>query len=591
MKAVVRAGPPRTGTVEPYKRADGSTYFRARIRLADGSRERVNVPEKYSTPAGGKTARERAELYAAAEQEREDETGELLAKKRAREAAKAAERDPRHGETCTLYRERLDKYRKELGRRGGKDDANTWKVWLADRIGALPVAKVTRDDIERVRDALDEAIALHKRTEGKEGIGPKRARNVWTVVTTTFKAACMAKRRDLRLRADNPCAGVLPPERGESRRRAFIYPVEASALFACAKVPLEWRELYAVACFLFLRPGELRALTAGDIDLDAAVVHITKAWDERAREVKAPKTRNGVRDVPIHPNLLPLLRRLVDGREASAALFPIMAKWSEDMRALKTREHLAVANVKRPRLTENTATTMHVGFRSWRDTGVTWMALAGVDVAKMQRRAGHDHVTTTMGYVKQAEDVTGSIGEPFPPLPAALVAGTDGGPTSTTVTPSPEYSADVPPGAAAAESPAPRGDEQPRHVGANWAKDWPKLKASLPGPGKRPSNGCAGRDLNATETPNSREIVNDSRTEPPPRVGVSTRSPVAVGPSAEYTHQAPSTVEDALASALDKAAAVGRWDVVAQLARELEARRLAAAEVPTLEEERRRRGR
>ena len=48
--------PPRTGNVEPLRRANGATYFRARIRLFDGSRERVNVP-----PAGVKTARERAE--------------------------------------------------------------------------------------------------------------------------------------------------------------------------------------------------------------------------------------------------------------------------------------------------------------------------------------------------------------------------------------------------------------------------------------------------------------------------------------------------------------------------------------------------
>jgi hypothetical protein len=46
---------------------------------------------------------------------------------------------------------------------------------------------------------------------------------------------------------------------------------------------------------------------------------------------------------------------------------------------------LEIAKVTRPRLTENSATTMHVGFRSWRDTGITWLALAGVDVAKMQR--------------------------------------------------------------------------------------------------------------------------------------------------------------------------------------------------------------
>jgi hypothetical protein len=49
-------------------------------------------------------------------------------------------------------------------------------------------------------------------------------------------------------------------------------------------------------------------------------------------------------------------------------------------------------------------------------------------------------------------------------------------------------------------------------------------------------------------------------------------------------------VEAALATALEGATAAGRWDVVAQLARELEARRLArVANVVTLPTERRRR--
>jgi integrase len=145
---------------------------------------------------------------------------------------------------------------------------------------------------------------------------------VWTVVTTTFKATCMAKRRDLRVREDNPCTGVLPPERGDSRRRTFIYPVEAGALFACPRVPIEWRELYAVACYSYLRPGELRVLTRGDVDLQAKVIHVSKAYDDRSREVKPPKTRNGVRDVPSHPNLVPLLRRLCEGRARAVSSCP-----------------------------------------------------------------------------------------------------------------------------------------------------------------------------------------------------------------------------------------------------------------------------
>ena len=48
----------------------------------------------------------------------------------------------------------------------------------------------------------------------------------------------------------------------------------------------------------------------------------------------------------------------------------------------------------------------------------------------------------------------------------------------------------------------------------------------------------------------------------------------------------PLTVEDALAVALERASAAHEWAVVAQLARELEARRLSAAGVRSLRDER-----
>jgi hypothetical protein len=63
----------------------------------------------------------------------------------------------------------------------------------------------------------------------------------------------------------------------------------------------------------------------------------------------------------------------------------------------------------------------------------------------------------------------------------------------------------------------------------------------------------------------------DSSIADPSRVDVSTRTLAASGPTPERTYR---TVEEALADALGKAAAAGEWDVVARLARELEARRL-----------------
>jgi hypothetical protein len=49
------------------------------------------------------------------------------------------------------------------------------------------------------------------------------------------------------------------------------------------------------------------------------------------------------------------------------------------------RDHLKAADVTRPRLFADTATLLQVNFRSLRDSGITWLALAGLDVGKLQR--------------------------------------------------------------------------------------------------------------------------------------------------------------------------------------------------------------
>lgn len=419
------------GSVEPFRRANGATYFRARIRLADGSRERVDVPDKYSTPAGGKTARERAELYAAALQEREDETGELMARKTARREEERKRNDETNGETCSKWFKRFNAYAKELGQTDAEKKAARWNKWIEPRIGAKPMASVTRSEIEDIRDALDVAIADWKKT-GKSGgtkgaaISGKTAMNVWSCLTSSFKAATASKRRELRILEGrmNPCVGVEPPGDRESRqvrRKTFLYPREADALLACAEVPLEWREVYAIAIGTYVRPGELRVLTWADVEGESTI-HVTKAWDYAEEKIKPPKTRNGVRRVPIPPTLAPLLARMRKGREASDLVVPHLSAFGEDHLARMWRRHLIAAGVTRPELHASTRTHVQSNFRSCRDSGLTWLALMGIDVAKIMRRAGHDTIQTTMGYVKLAEDLSGELGAPFGPLPASLAS-------------------------------------------------------------------------------------------------------------------------------------------------------------------------
>jgi integrase len=147
-----------------------------------------------------------------------------------------------------------------------------------------------------------------------------RARNVWSVLTSLMKEACTSKRRDLRVRADNPCTTVQPPDKTDAKTKTFIYPMEFLKLVSCEEVPVAWRPLYAVACYLYLRPGELRALRWSDVDFDAGVVHVTKAYDEDSQITKPPKTRNGVRDVPIPAALVTLLKVMRDRAADDGAL-------------------------------------------------------------------------------------------------------------------------------------------------------------------------------------------------------------------------------------------------------------------------------
>ena len=412
-------GPTRSGALlREGEHANGAPRFRFRVRLADGTKsERMDVPE-------GKDE-DQAREFVASIQLNEDKHQFFLEKKREAARVLAEKRgEACVGETSDAWHTRFLKTRGD----GPRADARyRWRKWIHPYIGEKAIAKVSKDDIEVIRDVLDAAIAAHvKEGRGEGRINAKTALNIWATLTTAFKYACQAKQKDLRVRTENPCLGVLAPEKGDSRRKAYIYPREFLLLAACEDVPLAWRELYTIACYLYLRPGELYELRWGDVDLEMGHVSITRAWDWTSKQVKPPKTRNGIREVPIPPTLMPLLVRMKEGMQSEDKVVPILETTGKDHSAEMLRDHLKTAKVTHARLTANTATHMPINFRSWRDTGITWLAISSVDVGKMQRRAGHDSLETTMGYVKVAEDLSGAAGVPFPPLPAELVGAAQG---------------------------------------------------------------------------------------------------------------------------------------------------------------------
>lgn len=324
--------------------------------------------------------------------------------------------------TCDEWFDRFHDYRLSLGRQSCR---YSWDAWISPFIGSKTWVEVTTSDTERIRDNLDRAMG-ERRVHGA-GMGRllgRSAMDIWGVLVTCVAAAKRSKRRDLRALAGlgNPLEDLEPP--GEpatrlSRLKTFVYPAEAATLYACSDVPRAWRELYVIAGYTFLRPGELLVLRWRDVDLQHRLIRVARAWDYLRGEEKEPKTRAGVRTVPIQSELLPLLDRMKRAPNDSVA--PLLGSVHRTSVPQIFRAHLRLAGVARAELHTSTITTARASFRSWRDSGITWLALAGVEVARIARRAGHEDLRMTMKYVKQVEDLAGKLGEPFARLPPDLI--------------------------------------------------------------------------------------------------------------------------------------------------------------------------
>lgn len=126
----------------------------------------------------------------------------------------------------------------------------------------------------------------------------------------------------------NPCLHLPRPSAAKRVRR------EAASTEDEAKIkanPKEWFFPYLVL-YTGLRCGEALALTYGDIDQNAGVIHVTKSvyYSDNNPRLKSPKSSAGVRDVPILDPLKPYLPK---SKDRSLYLF------SEDGGVTPLREH------------------------------------------------------------------------------------------------------------------------------------------------------------------------------------------------------------------------------------------------------------
>ena len=151
---------------------------------------------------------------------------------------------------------------------------------IVPRLGRARLGDVQHCDVQRIADDL---LA--------EGRDPSTIRNALMPLRVIFRRA--VEDGDL---AVNPCARLrLPAVRGRCDRIAS--PEEAQRLLAA--LPDRDRPVWATALYAGLRRGELMALLWEDVDLASGVIRVERAYDDKERAEIEPKSRAGIRAVPI----------------------------------------------------------------------------------------------------------------------------------------------------------------------------------------------------------------------------------------------------------------------------------------------------
>lgn len=391
--------------------ANGATpeHFKVRVRLADNSRPWIHLPPEIRTEEEARARAVSMGKTARAE-------GWSKPKQRTTPAAK-------------VERETVDEWfarwvRAREGRvRTVRDDRSRYAWHVSPIIGKTYIGALTRDDIEDVRDALDEKIrAGYQDPRGRRKLmAPKMASNVWTLVTTMTRDMGASKDRSLRCREDDLAKGVLGPDRGERTAKCYVYPSEFLALVADGRAPIHHRRNYALALYLYVRLDELDVLRWEDVDLEHGYVHVRRALKSDGT-IGLPK--NGrTRRVPIEPALVPLLEAMKRESGGEGRVTRITQKNNAPalLRAYLERAVERAELPRRPELFDRQPGTKPLGFHDLRASGITWRAVRGDALQLVREHAGHKDIATTDRYIREADAIREGFGDVFPELPRNLI--------------------------------------------------------------------------------------------------------------------------------------------------------------------------
>ena len=256
----------------------------------------------------------------------------------------------------TLY---LSTYKRDLKPRTREEYERQHRVYIAPVIGEKPLEDISPEDCQAIINAAAEN-------------GERISQAVFALLRASFRRAVRSRRLQW-----SPMDAVDRPKHRPETGNALT---QADYL---AVVPEISDDLsLSLALFAGLRRAEIAGLKWGDVDLVANVMQVRRIRHRVGGELidAAPKSAAGVRDIPIAPELLPILRRCY--RLTPSARCIDVAPEALDRRWKRVQADLDLS--RRYRL------------HDLRHTYVTRAILSGINPRVVQYLAGHSSLELTL---------------------------------------------------------------------------------------------------------------------------------------------------------------------------------------------------
>lgn len=176
----------------------------------------------------------------------------------------------------------------------------------------------------------------------------------------------------------NPCKFVKIPSNAPQRERDALLPIEYNVILSHTEIDYLAPQIM-ILCGL--RRGELTALTYGDI---SDFINVNKSFDFKGNTLKLPKTKSGIRQVPIPEKLKKILFDLKKKHKDTDYVIGGKKMYTEnDWQQLR----------------KNLIKELGFDF-TWhqlRHTYATILYDSGVDVLSAQKFLGHSDIKVTLG--------------------------------------------------------------------------------------------------------------------------------------------------------------------------------------------------